>query len=594
MNKKLKHWVLGIPALALLCSSAMGEELKPAAKLKIREIVAEKRNFTAGEQKMTSDLIFSAKAARGELVGRAFAAAAPKAKVNAAGKVVVDIQTVQGAVASVVQLVSAAGGKVISQYPAYNAVRASLPLLAVENLAASHWIKSVSSEQKFKTRVGALTSQGYVSHAAKPVVERAAIDGSGVKVGVLSDSASAARVAALKASGDLGTNTTVLPGQEGPESGADEGTAMMEIIQDIAPGAQLYFATAEGGEAAFASNITALAAAGCVIIVDDVSYYSESAFQDGPIAQAVNAFALGGGLYFSATGNEGNLTSGTSGTWEGDFVDGGDVTAPITDIDSTGRLHDFGAQTYNVLTSQGSVLILQWSDPWGASTNDYDLFVLDSTGGTVKSYSTNAQTGTQNPGEFVFPEAGDRIVIVKYTGDARALRLSTHGGQLSIATAGAAYDHSVTLGSLGIAATFWNSAKTGVKPFTGAANPIEKFSSDGPRKHFYNADGTAITPGNVLFATNGGITHAKPDFTAADGVSTKTPAFLPFYGTSAAAPHAAAIAALVKHARPDYTRSQIIAALQATALDNMSGGWDRDGGYGVLSAQAAVNYALTH
>jgi subtilisin family serine protease len=98
----------------------------------------------------------------------------------------------------------------------------------------------------------------------------------------------------------------------------------------------------------------------------------------------------------------------------------------------------------------------------------------------------------------------------------------------------------------------------------------------------------------VSFGTNGGTTYNKPDFTAADGVSTKTPGFLPFYGTSAAAPHAAAIAALVKAARPDYTRSQIITALQATALDNMTTGWDRNGGYGVLAAQAAVNYALTH
>ena len=93
------------------------------------------------------------------------------------------------------------------------------------------------------------------------------------------------------------------------------------------------------------------------------------------------------------------------------------------------------------------------------------------------------------------------------------------------------------------------------------ANPVETFSSDGPRKIFYNPDGSAITPGNFLFATNGGTTLLKPDITAADGVFTKTPGFLPFFGTSAASPHAAGIAALVVQARPGYTPAQVKKAM---------------------------------
>ena len=112
-----------------------------------------------------------------------------------------------------------------------------------------------------------------------------------------------------------------------------------------------------------------------------------------------------------------------------------------------------------------------------------------------------------------------------------------------------------------MAATFWNSAKTGTRAFTGFANTNETFSSDGPRKIFYSADGSIITPGNLLFATNGGLTLQKPDLAAADGISTHTPGFLPFFGTSAAAPHAAAIAALVRSARPTYTVAQVKAAM---------------------------------
>ncbi len=50
---------------------------------------------------------------------------------------------------------------------------------------------------------------------------------------------------------------------------------MMEIIHDLAPGAKLYFATANSTQATFAANIRALRDAGCTIIVDDVGYFAE-------------------------------------------------------------------------------------------------------------------------------------------------------------------------------------------------------------------------------------------------------------------------------------------------------------------------------
>src|SRR5204862_2660028 len=122
----------------------------------------------------------------------------------------------------------------------------------------------------------------------------------------------------------------VLPGQTGT---GDEGTAMLEIIHDLAPGAQLYFATAVTSLATFVQNIRDLRTAGCDIIVDDVFYFVETPFQDGQLAptntngglviQAVKDVVASGALYFSAAGNSGNFDSGTSGVWEGDFADGG-------------------------------------------------------------------------------------------------------------------------------------------------------------------------------------------------------------------------------------------------------------------------------
>jgi hypothetical protein len=51
-------------------------------------------------------------------------------------------------------------------------------------------------------------------------------------------------------------------------------------------------------------------------------------------------------------------------------------------------------------------------------------------------------------------------------------------------------------------------------------------------------------------------------------------------------------AALVKSANPALTGPQIRTILINTALDNMAVGVDRDGGYGIVMAKAAVMAAL--
>jgi subtilisin family serine protease len=303
------------------------------------------------------------------------------------------------------------------------------------------------------------------------------------------------------------------------------------------------------------------------------------------------------------------LTFNTSGTWEGDFLANGSAGPPL---DGAGTIHNFGTvgspQNFDTITAASTFISLKWSDPLGAANDDYDLFILDSTGTVLKGFSVGAQTGTQDPYEFVrqgtncgtasasgyCPAANDRVVVVLFAGTQRALRIDTNRGRLSIATAGSTFGHNAGGSTVSTAATYWNSAKTGTRPFVGASNPNESFSSDGPRKIFFNPNGTPITPGNFLFQTNGGVTLVKPDIAAADGTSGKTPGFLPFFGTSAAAPHAAGIAALVRSVKPSWTPAQVYNAMATTALDSMAPGIDRDSGHGIVMALPAVQYAQTH
>jgi hypothetical protein len=439
---------------------------------------------------------------------------------------------------------------------------------------------------------GSRASEGDVTHRAYDARGTFHVDGTGIKIGVLSDGVT--NLAASQALGDLGP-VTVLAGQAG---NGDEGTAMLEIIHDLAPGARLYFATAFTSITNFAQNIRDLRTAGCDIIVDDVFYFVETPFQDGApgptptnggaVIQAVKDVTATGALYFSSAGNSGNLNDGTAGVWEGDFVDGGPTGAPLA---AGNRLHSFGAQTFNTLTvfNTAAPVSLYWSDPLGGSSNDYDLFRLNAAGTSVIGSSTNIQNGTQDPIEQVSQSTtSPRIVIVKKASALpRYLHLNANRGRFQLVTAGQTHGHSTvnSVGAYGVAAT------PAVGPFPNAfstANVVETFSSDGPRRIFYEGNGTPITPGNV--SSTGGLVLNKPDITAADGVSvTGVGGFpSPFFGTSAAAPHSGAIAALLEAASPGITQAQVRAALAASALDIETPGVDRDSGVGIIMAQAAL------
>lgn len=557
------------------------DDIPDETRRQIEALLEDKRLRSPIQQKIDSQLIYAQRLRLGLPAAPGVPGLEVDVDLDAEGRVLVDIDTAVDE-----QLLAALdreGSHVTFASTDLHAIRAWLRWESIESLAARPEVQFIRAGVRATTSVGKLTSQGDVTHRADIARTTYGVTGAGVKVGVLSDSVD--HLETSQASGDLGA-VTILTGQSGlGQNNSGEGTAMLEIIHDLAPDAALYFASAFNGPASFAQNIRDLRfKSGCDIIVDDVSYFNESPFQDGVIAQAVNDVTANGALFFSSASNSGNKSDGESGTWEGDFVDSGKT---FTVNNEAKPAHAFGGNPYNTAATGGSSrrIDLFWADPLGGSANDYDVFVTSSSGAVVGAGS-NPQTGTQDPYESVNKlEVGQRIYVVKYSGAARYLHLGTGRGRLTISTAGNTRGHSCAADAFGVAAVDVSTSYP--QPFTGnQKNPVEKFSSDGPRRVFFHANGAAITPGN--FSSTGGVVRQKPDIAAADGGRTTVTGFDPFFGTSAAAPHAGAIAALIKSYNPSLTTTQIRSILTTTALDIEAPGVDRDSGYGLVMADLAL------
>lgn len=606
---------------ALLLSTAVsGAQPSETARTEagISALQSIKKSLSPAERKQSSQLVIEKRLRADKVLAGLLPDYRTGLGVSNAGTVAVDIKG--AATKSLLQAVKAAGGTVRYSSPA-GAIRADLPLNAVDVIAgrgdvaeikaasqAMTWNESAPQDRKQVNAANAVAAlqvaEGDKAHGADTARAKYGVTGAGQKVCVLSDG-----VTSLKASQTAGElpDVDVLAGQAGS---GDEGTAMLEIIHDMAPGAALGFATAFTSEQSFADNIRALRTTGkCTIIVDDVSYFDESPFQDGPVAQAVNDVTAAGALYFSSAGNSGNLTDGTSGYYEGDFRGAGSTISGIT-----GTPHDFDpsgtTQLYNPLSagSLGRYVTLFWSDPWSKATSDYDLFILNASGSVVAS-SEGSQNGTQNPYEIAqVPASGSgfKVAVVKYSGADRFIALNvirgrfvTSGSLKAFSTSGVTAGHSAAVNAFSVAAApaagaFGRALETGdpanpAGPYPGlftSSSKWERFTSDGLRHQFYNPDGSLITPGNV--SSTGGATRNKPDITAADGVATSVSGFQPFFGTSAAAPGAAAIAALLLQGKPNATQAEIRSALVSSAIDLGAPGFDPVTGAGVIMTGPAL------
>ena len=554
-------------------------ELSAPAVAAIRAAIVEKQSRTAAQRKLDTGLLIAEKRRQNlTIAGGVLDRVQPSFTQDVQQRVLVEV-SLNNVDGNLINQIQALGGTVTSRVDRYRSIQAWMPLEQLERLAAIRTVKSIKRALLPVTRVHNRT-EGDVRHRVDLVRREFGMDGTGIKVGVLSNGVDT--LAVRQGNGDLPNEITVLPGQHGI---GDEGTAILEIVNDLVPGAELMFASGFPSEAQMAQNILDLAAAGCDVIVDDVGHLLAPAFQDGSAAQAVETVFQQGVAYFSAAGNAGNFDGGTSGVWEGDFV-----ASELTVGDETFVVHDFGGGVvFNELGNDpNSVIALHWADPLGKSNSDYDLMLLDESGTEIVAISNNVQDGGGDPLEFIDSRLDDhayyRVVIVKAAGEGRYLRLDTFGAQLEFVTAGQVFGHPAAENAIAIGAVYQGNGLFGPGYFDGD-ELVESFSSDGPRRVFFDGEGVPYTPND--FSGTGGQIREKPDFVAADGVSTNTPFFEQFFGTSAAAPHAAAIGALLKQ-RGISDPIHIRQLFESTAVDVEIPGFDRISGHGIIDAFKAM------
>jgi hypothetical protein len=415
-----------------------------------------------------------------------------------------------------------------------------------------------------------------------------ATNGAGIKVGVTSDSFNnqgGATTDEMDGALPPAANVQVLKDYT-PGGQDDEGRAMMQIVHDIAPAANLAFYTAAISEQDFADGIRALAAAGCNIICDDYSYYDEPFFQTGVVAKAIQEVEQKGVIFVTCAANQGvgayqtawsNIASTTYGgrTLTNTLNFGTDANPnPVQTI--TIRNDVFPAPT---------PLLLQWNQPYGNITSQLALVVFrDGTYVGTYDNTNDDQPEAGNPFVLKYLDAGHRyqIAIEVESGPLPSLVKDEIYNDsdpsaviLNGANAGTVYGHHMSTDAITVGAV--NSANT---PGNGGSLASESFSSSGAGTQlWFNYDGSLVANAPQLLSP-----------VAISGVDNiDTTVFPHFKGTSAATPSVAAVIANMLQINPALTFAQIKQILQQTALPF---GDPLVAGAGMVDALAAVTAAM--
>ncbi|MDX6603240.1 MAG: hypothetical protein QOF13_2442 [Solirubrobacterales bacterium] len=561
----------------------------------------------------------------------------PDGLVRRGRRLLVDVRFDDDAIAARDELRDA-GAKTVAASGRYQTVTVSAAPASLRAIARVPGVEGVTPVFSPVTAAacpsGSVVSEGDTQLQAKAAREaNPGVDGSGVTVGILSDSFDQATEGgngdpiATKAADDVKSAdlpgvgnecghtipVAVLSEESNASESSDEGRAMTQIVHDLAPGADLEFASAFNGEIAFANSIRKMREAPNVadVIADDVFYLEEPFFQDGPVAVAVNEVTEDGATYFSAAGNDNLLDEEGHdiASWETpEYRDAGSCPPSVQAVPGTNAFHclDFNPgsetdKTFGIEVEAGETLTvdLQWDEPWFGVSTDLDAFLLNATGGRIAESTENNSETPVEVLEWTNSSSSDRtvqLVVNRFSGDDPGVKfaLIQNGGGVSATeyprssgedvVGPTIFGHSGSASAISVGAVFREDVK-------GKAT-LEPYSSHGPVIHDFGP-----VEGPSPAAPIPRETLSKPDLVATDCGQTTFFAFLDklgfwrFCGTSAAAPHAAAIAALMLDAEPATDPEGLRGALVASAKA-LSGYDSCEIGAGLVEAVGAVEEVI--